>query len=290
MALRFRELPWYFQLVLFVLVAVGVWALGWYVDFPPIFPIQAARAEQADLQRKYKQLVDEVAKLQAVKQRHQELKTRLAATKDQLAQIQTVVPEEKKTDEFMRTLQASATNAQVSLRRLTSRPVVTKEFYAEMPFEVELDGPYYAAMEFFDRLGRSTRIINAGGLRLQGIQAPRGGRPPRRAAGRREARGLPRAGSRVRRRVMTRRGWQSRTVVAAGVWLVATACLFGALTSPAQSTAPPAMKVIGGVKQQVGQQSAQKPAAAAPAAPETALPVAKRRDPFRSLLDRKSTR
>ena len=85
---------------------------------------------------------------------------------------------------------------------------------------------------------------------------------------------------------MTRRGWQSRTVVAAGVWLVATACLFGALTSPAQSTAPPAMKVIGGVKQQVGQQPAQKPAAAAPAAPETALPVAKRRDPFRSLLVR----
>ena len=82
---------------------------------------------------------------------------------------------------------------------------------------------------------------------------------------------------------MTRRGLQSRTVVAAGVWLVATACLFGALTSPAQSTAPPAMKVIGGVKQQVGQQPAQKPAAAAP---ETALPVAKRRDPFRSLLVR----
>src|SRR3972149_2032113 len=151
MALRFRELPWYFQLVLFVLVAVGVWALGWDVEFPPIFPIQAAQ------------------------QRHQELKTRLAATKDQLAQIQTVVPEEKKTDDFMRTLQASATNAQVSLRRLTSRPVVTKEVYAEIPFEVELAGPYYAAMEFFDRLGRSTRIINAGGLRLQGIEAQRGG-------------------------------------------------------------------------------------------------------------------
>lgn len=174
MALRFRELPWYFQLVLFVLVAVGVYALGWMIDFPPIFPIQAARTEQADLQRKYKQLVDEVAKLQAVKQRHTELKTRLAATKDQLAQIQTVVPEEKKTDDFMRTLQASATNAQVALRRLTSRPVVIKEFYAEMPFEVELDGPYYAAMEFFDRLGRSTRIINASGLRLQGIESQRG--------------------------------------------------------------------------------------------------------------------
>lgn len=174
MALRFRELPWYVQTVIFVLVGVGVYVAGRTIDLPPIFPLVAARTEQADLQRKYKQLVDEVAKLQAVKQRHQELKTRLAATKDQLQQIQTVVPEEKKTDEFMRTLQAAATNAQIALRRLTARPVVTKEFYAEMPFEVELDGPYYSAMEFFDRLGRSTRIINAGGLRLQGIESTRG--------------------------------------------------------------------------------------------------------------------
>ncbi len=173
MALRFRELPWYLQLVLFVLVAVGVYTAGWMIDLPPIFPIQAARSEQADLQRKYKQLVDEVAKLQAVKQRHQELKTRLAATKDQLAQIQTVVPEEKKTDEFMRTLQSSATNAQVSLRRLTSRPVVTKEFYAEMPFEVELDGGYYALLDFYRRLGGTTRIINAGGLKFKGIETGR---------------------------------------------------------------------------------------------------------------------
>ena len=174
MALRFRELPWYFQTLIFVLVGVGVYLAGRMIDLPPIFPIQSKLTEQASLQQRYDTLVQEVAKLQAVKQRHQELRTRLAATRDQLAQIQTVVPEEKKTDEFMLTLQSAATNAQVSLRRLTSRPVVTKEFYAEMPFEVELDGPYYSAMEFFDRLGRSTRIINAGGLRLQGIETQRG--------------------------------------------------------------------------------------------------------------------
>lgn len=78
---------------------------------------------------------------------------------------------------------------------------------------------------------------------------------------------------------MTRR---TRTAVTAGVWLVAVACFLGAGTSQAQSTAPPAMKVIGGVKQQVAQKPAAKPAAKPPA--ETAPPVVKRRDPFRSLL------
>lgn len=174
MAMRFRELPWYFQTLIFVAVAVTVGVAGETVDLSPVVPIVAAKNEQADLERRYKQLVDEVAKLQAVKQRHQELRTRLAATRNQLAQIQTVVPEEKKTDEFMRLLQGASLNAQIALRRLTARPVVFKEFYAEMPFEVELDGAYYSTLEFFDRLSRSTRIVNAGGLRLQGTQGGRG--------------------------------------------------------------------------------------------------------------------
>ncbi len=79
---------------------------------------------------------------------------------------------------------------------------------------------------------------------------------------------------------MTPRASQTRTALAAGVVLVA-ACLLVAAPLLAQSTAPPAMKVIGGVKQQVSKQPAQKPAAAAP---QTAPPVVKRRDPFRSLL------
>lgn len=170
MALRFRELPWYFQTLLFFAVAVGIFVGGELIDLPPVLPLVSAKNEQADLERQYKQLVDDVAKLQAVKQRHQELRTRLGATRDQLVQIQTVVPREKQTDEFMRLLQGSAVNAQVSLRRFTARPVVFKESYAEIPFEIELDGPYYSTLEFFDRLGRSTRIVNAAGLRLQGIE------------------------------------------------------------------------------------------------------------------------
>ncbi|MBI4466628.1 MAG: type 4a pilus biogenesis protein PilO [Acidobacteria bacterium] len=137
MALRFRELPWYFQTLLFFAVAVGIFVGGELIDLPPVLPLVSAKNEQADLERQYKQLVDDVAKLQAVKQRHQELRTRLGATRDQLVQIQTVVPREKQTDEFMRLLQGSAVNAQVSLRRFTARPVVFKESYAEIPFEID---------------------------------------------------------------------------------------------------------------------------------------------------------
>ncbi len=38
-----------------------------------------------------------------------------------------------------------------------------------MPFEIEADGPYYSVLDFFARLGRLSRIINVGDLKLTAI-------------------------------------------------------------------------------------------------------------------------
>jgi type IV pilus assembly protein PilO len=171
MALRFRELPWYVQTFIYFLVAVGIGAAGELLEFSPV---RQALNEQAAKQQTLDTLVGEVSRLQAVKQQHEVFRARLQAQEEQLARLRTLVPEEKLTDDFMRTLQASAVNTQVALRRITSRDTVTKEFYAELPFEIEFDGAYYSLLEFYKRLGSTTRIINAGTLKLSGVEA--GGR------------------------------------------------------------------------------------------------------------------
>jgi Tfp pilus assembly protein PilO len=137
--------------------------------------VKAARAEQARLEAQHSQLKADVARLQAIKQQHQEFRTRLEALELQLARSRAFVPAEKQTDEFIRTLQGSAAGAQVAVRRLRSRAVVIKEFYAEMPFDVQMDGAYYDVSGFFDRLGKTGRIINASALSLQGVSGRGGG-------------------------------------------------------------------------------------------------------------------
>jgi len=174
MALRFRELPWYVQTFIYFLVAVGIGAAGEMLEFSPV---KQALNDKAAKDQTYQGLVSEVSKLQAVKQQHEVFRARLQAQEGQLALLRTLVPEEKQADEFMRLLQSSAVNTQVALRRITSRDTVTKEFYAELPFEVELDGAYYSLLDFYKRLGSSTRIINAGTLKLKGVEA--GGRGAR---------------------------------------------------------------------------------------------------------------
>jgi type IV pilus assembly protein PilO len=122
-------------------------------------------AAQGDL----KPLEADVENLRVYKQRRAELQSEMDALQKQLATLQTIVPEEKQTDEFILMVQRSALGAGVAIRSLTAKPIAQKPYYFEMPFDVEADGPYYSVLDFFSRLGRLSRIINVGDLKLTSI-------------------------------------------------------------------------------------------------------------------------
>jgi hypothetical protein len=43
-----------------------------------------------------------------------------------------------------------------------------------MPFEIQVDGPYFAIEDFFSRLSRLSRIINVGDLTFSAVDATKG--------------------------------------------------------------------------------------------------------------------
>jgi Tfp pilus assembly protein PilO len=126
------------------------------------------RTDLEAAQAQMKPLETEVASLRVYKQRRAELQSEMDALQKQLATLQTIVPEDKQTDQFILMIQNAAVASGVSIRRLTAKPVATKPYYFELPFEVEADGPYYSVLDFFSRLGRLSRIINVGDLKLTG--------------------------------------------------------------------------------------------------------------------------
>ncbi len=40
-----------------------------------------------------------------------------------------------------------------------------------MPFTVEADGPYFSVLDFFAKLGRLSRIVNVGDMKLTSVMA-----------------------------------------------------------------------------------------------------------------------
>jgi type IV pilus assembly protein PilO len=106
----------------------------------------------------------ENAELEAYRPKLAEMDRQVASLKQQLEIERRIVPDEKEVDGFIKMLDAEALKAGIEIRRYTAKPVATKEFYTELPFELELDGPYYSVVNFFDHVGKLERIVNVSNL------------------------------------------------------------------------------------------------------------------------------
>ena len=101
-----------------------------------------------------------------------EMDRQVASLQQQLEIEKRIVPDEKEVPNFMQMVDAEAVKSGVELRRYTAQPVSTKEFYSEVPFELELDGPYYSMLNFFDHVAKLERIVNVGNLQVANLKKP----------------------------------------------------------------------------------------------------------------------
>jgi Tfp pilus assembly protein PilO len=177
MAISFREYPWYLQALIFFALALIIFGLGEYL---PMSPVAAMRSTLDDNRQKDSDLNRQVSQLQVYERRNAEFKVEMAALEKQLETLKTIVPEEKEVDEFMRLLQEAAGASGVQVRSLTAQAVVPRDYHYELPFQITVDGPYFAIEDFFARLSRLSRIINVGDLSFKGVEDPSKGTFPMR--------------------------------------------------------------------------------------------------------------
>src|SRR5262252_10966221 len=121
--------------VLVLAAAIGTGAL-YYTVF------KSTRDENAAAQQKLQAKMRENAELEAYRPKLADIERQLANLKQQLDIERKIVPDEKEVDNFMRMVSAEGRKAGIEIRRYTAKPMGTKEYYSEVPFELELDGPY----------------------------------------------------------------------------------------------------------------------------------------------------
>jgi type IV pilus assembly protein PilO len=112
--------------------------------------------------------------LESYRPKLKQIEQQLAELKQQLEIEQRIVPDEKKVDEFMTMMDAEAQKAGVELRRYAAKDTKSQQYYTEVPFDMDLDGPYYSMLNFFDRVGKLERIINISGLMVSTTKNPGG--------------------------------------------------------------------------------------------------------------------
>ena len=143
-----------------VLIAAGVW----YAMVRPME--QQNRDDLAALQGKKA----EITQLMPFQARIAQLNKEIENYRQQIEQQKQIVPEDKQIDGFIRLVQAQAHSSGIELRRFTAKPVVTHDFYSEVPFEIEIDGPYFAVVRFFEQIGKMERLVSVSGLNMSNVK------------------------------------------------------------------------------------------------------------------------
>jgi type IV pilus assembly protein PilO len=162
--MKWSELSAAKQLGIFVVVALVISGVGYYFLDKPLMEandqtskqIVAVKAENDSL-RPYENKV-------------RDLDQQIENLKQQLEIQKRIVPDEKEADNFIRLVQATAASSGIEVRLYSAKATTPKEFYVEAPFELNLDGPYYSVLNFFDKLAKQERIVTVSNLQMAGVE------------------------------------------------------------------------------------------------------------------------
>ncbi|HEY3930209.1 MAG TPA: type 4a pilus biogenesis protein PilO [Candidatus Koribacter sp.] len=112
----------------------------------------------------------EIEQLRPYESKLPDLLAQIESLKQQMEIQKKIVPDEKEADKFIHLMQDTAAQAGIEIRRYTAKTAQTKEFYTEVPFDMEVDGPYYSMLNFFERTGKLERIVNVNALAMSALR------------------------------------------------------------------------------------------------------------------------
>ncbi len=110
--------------------------------------------------------------LESYRPKLKQMEQQLAELKQQLEIEQRIVPDEKQVDDFITMMDAEAVKAGVELRRYKALDVKSQQYYSEVPFQIDVDGPYYSMLQYFDRVSKLERIVNVSNLLVASTKNP----------------------------------------------------------------------------------------------------------------------
>ncbi len=159
-----QNLPPAAQYGIVAVLAIAIFAGSFYMFTNPVK--EQNTKDAATLKSKQ----DEIAQLAPYETKVADLEHQIQSLNQQLELQKRIVPDEKEVPSFIDLVQGEAQKAGVEVRRFTTKPTATKEYYTEVPFEIDADGPYYGMLDFYQRLGQLERIVNVSNVTMAAVK------------------------------------------------------------------------------------------------------------------------
>ncbi len=125
------------------------------------------RSSEQELQRR-------LTNIRAVANNVGRFEQEVAGLERQLEEALKQLPNRKQFEDLLQDITTAGKKVGVMIKSIVREAEVEHDFYAEVPFKIELEGSYHNIAMFFERVAKLPRIVNVGSMTVQAI-GDRGG-------------------------------------------------------------------------------------------------------------------
>src|SRR5271166_828690 len=145
---KLTKLPRPYRMAMVPAVAVIVFVLyGYAVYMPYSKDLEALRSQQLELQRKLNEV--------------RSVTQNLGAFEEELGRL------DRELTVLLTDISTLGKNAGLEFKSFKPKPEIPREFYAEVPIEIEFHGHFHEIAGFFDQISRLPRIVNVSDLKMK---------------------------------------------------------------------------------------------------------------------------
>ena|SRR2546423_7282045 len=152
--INIEQLPRYYQLVVFIGIAVVIYGGFWY------FVSSGTRAETRIISDQVASLLQQNAQAQIASQRINEFRAAYKSRQEEYDELKALLPEQRELTSVLQGVQDRARSSRLSLRRFAPKDDVQQDFYSGKPVEVEVTSTFANLREFFDQMAKYQRIVS----------------------------------------------------------------------------------------------------------------------------------
>jgi type IV pilus assembly protein PilO len=158
--INIEEKPWYYALGVGLFVgALVAGAVHWFWFKPMQEEIAAKKVELEGLNQ-------EIQKGRAAERKLSQFREEVKRLELELSKLLQILPSKRNTEELIKRIETLTRQGDFTLKKFTPGEFIQKEFYAEWPIDIQVEGTYHNLALFFDRMSRFSRIVNVEDLKV----------------------------------------------------------------------------------------------------------------------------
>ncbi len=155
---KLAKLPKSYRMAMLPAIVVLVCAAYvYFLYLPANSNLEGIRDQQLQLQRK-------LAEVRTVAGNEEAVKQEIAALEKKLEVALRQLPDSKELPVLLTDITSLGKNAGLEFKAFRPKEEVRRDFYAEVPIDIEFTGDFHDIAVFFDEVARLPRIVNVGSL------------------------------------------------------------------------------------------------------------------------------